>query len=39
VFMSFHFKEAAANLLTVDTLDPVAKIPELKVCAVRIQKI
>ena len=39
VFMSFHFKEAAANLLTVDTLDPVAKIPEFKVCAVRIQKI
>ena len=38
VFMSFHFKEAAANLLTIDALDPVAKIPELKVCAVRIEK-
>ena len=39
VFMTFHFKEAAANLLTLDTLDPVAKIPEFKVCAVKIQKI
>lgn len=38
VFMTFHFKEAAANLLTIDALDPVAKIPELKVCAVRIEK-
>jgi len=38
VFMSFHFKEAAANLLTIDALDPVAKIPELKVCAVRVEK-
>jgi len=35
-FMAFHFKEAAANLLTVDALDPIAKIPELKVCAVKI---
>ena len=39
VFMTFHFKEAAANLLTIDTLDPVAKIPEFKVCAVKIQKL
>jgi predicted molibdopterin-dependent oxidoreductase YjgC len=36
VFMTFHFKESPANLLTVDALDPVAKIPELKVCAVKI---
>ena len=35
-FMTFHFKEAPANLLTVDALDPVAKIPEFKVCSVRI---
>ena len=35
-FMTFHFKEAAANLLTVDALDPVAKIPEFKVCSVQI---
>jgi predicted molibdopterin-dependent oxidoreductase YjgC len=31
-----HFAEAAANLLTIDTLDPVAKIPEYKACAVRV---
>jgi formate dehydrogenase alpha subunit len=39
VFMTFHFKEAAANLLTIDVLDPIAKIPELKVCAVKIEKV
>ncbi len=39
VFMTFHFKEAAANLLTLDALDPVAKIPEYKVCAVKIRKL
>ena len=37
VFMTFHFREAAANLLTVSALDPVAKIPEFKVCAVKVQ--
>ena len=38
VFLSFHWKEAPANLLTQDhTLDPVAKIPEYKVTAVRIE--
>ena len=36
VFMAFHFAEAAANLLTNDALDPVAKIPEFKVCAVAL---
>ena len=39
VFMTFHFKEAAVNLLTIDALDPVAKIPEYKVCAVQIRKL
>ena len=39
VFMTFHFAESAANLLTNAALDPVAKIPEYKVCAVRIGKI
>ncbi|OKY75192.1 MAG: formate dehydrogenase [Desulfobulbaceae bacterium DB1] len=39
VFMPFHYKEAAANLLTNDALDPVCKIPEAKVCAVRIEKV
>jgi formate dehydrogenase alpha subunit len=38
VFIPFHFVEAAANMLTNDALDPVAKIPEYKVCAVRIEK-
>ncbi len=36
VFIPFHFAEAAANLLTIDALDPQAKIPEYKVCAVQI---
>ncbi len=39
VFMTFHFKESAANLLTASALDPVAKIPEYKVCAVKVQPI
>ena len=38
LFMSFHYGEAAANTLTNDALDPVAKIPELKVCAARLEK-
>ncbi len=36
VFIPFHFSEAAANLLTNDVLDPQAKIPEFKACAVQI---
>ncbi len=36
VFLPFHFAEAAANLLTIDALDPQAKIPEYKACAVRV---
>ncbi len=40
VFIPFHFKEAAANVLTSSTaLDPIAKIPALKVSAVRIEKV
>ena len=39
VFMTFHFREAAANLLTIAALDPVAKIPEYKVAAVRIEPV
>jgi len=38
VFMTFHFAESAVNLLTNDALDPVAKIPEYKVSAVKIKK-
>ena len=36
VFIPMHFVQAAANLLTIDALDPRAKIPEYKACAVRI---
>ena len=36
LFMPFHFAEAAANMLTNDALDPIAKIPELKVCAAAV---
>jgi formate dehydrogenase alpha subunit len=38
IFVPFHFAEAAANRLTNDVLDPVAKIPEYKVCAARIER-
>ncbi len=39
VFISFHFRDTNANILTNPVLDPVAKIPEYKVSAVRIEKI
>jgi len=39
VFVPFHFAEAAANVLTNPALDPTAKIPEYKVCAVRVEKV
>jgi len=38
VFVPFHFREAAANLLTNPVLDPYAKMAELKVCAVRLER-
>ena len=38
LFIPFHFASAAANRLTNAKLDPVAKIPEFKVCAISIQK-
>jgi predicted molibdopterin-dependent oxidoreductase YjgC len=37
VFMPFHFYEGPANMLTSDSLDPIAKIPEYKVCAAQIR--
>ncbi len=37
LFIPFHFAEAAANVLTNPALDPVAKIPEYKVAAVRVE--
>lgn len=39
VFMPFHFAEAAANKLTIAALDPTGKIPELKVCAVKVEAV
>jgi len=39
VFIPFHYAEAAANRLTINALDPQAKIPEFKVCAVRVEKL
>lgn len=39
IFIPFHFAEAAANRLTNDALDPVAKIPELKVAACQVEKV
>ena len=37
VFIPFHFREAAANLLTIDEIDPYGKIPEFKFCAVQVE--
>lgn len=38
VFLNFHFAEAPANILTNPALDPIAKIPEYKVCAVKVER-
>jgi formate dehydrogenase major subunit len=37
VFMPFHYSEGA-NILTNTAADPLCKIPELKVCAVAVEK-
>jgi formate dehydrogenase alpha subunit len=39
VFMNFHFAEVPTNALTNDAVDPVAKIPEYKVAAVRVERV
>ena len=39
VYANFHFPEASANELPIAALDPVAKIPEYKVCAVKVEAI
>jgi assimilatory nitrate reductase catalytic subunit len=37
VFVPYHWPApTAANILTIDALDPVSKIPEFKVCACRV---
>jgi hypothetical protein len=38
VLANFHFAGNCANILTDNFLDPEAKTPECKVCAVRIKK-
>ena len=37
VYANFHFPEASVNELTIAALDPVSKIPEYKVCAVKVE--
>lgn len=39
VFMTFHFAESPTNVLTNPAFDPIAKIPELKVCTVKLEKV
>ena len=39
LFIPFHYAEAAANILTIRALDPVAKIPAYKVCAVTVEPV
>jgi formate dehydrogenase major subunit/formate dehydrogenase alpha subunit len=39
IYANFHFPEASANELTIAALDPVSKIPEYKVCAVRVEAV
>jgi formate dehydrogenase major subunit len=39
IYIPFHYVEAPANRLTINAVDPVAKIPEFKVCAAKIEKL
>jgi len=39
VFVPMHYREAAANVITNDALDPKVKIPEFKVCAVKVEAV
>ncbi len=39
IFATFHYPDSAVNFLTNPALDPVAKIPEYKVCAVRVEAV
>lgn len=39
LFLPFHFLESRTNILTNPSLDPIAKIPEFKVCSVRLKKL
>jgi formate dehydrogenase major subunit len=37
VAMPYHFRETPSNALTNDALDPLSRMPELKVCAVQVE--
>ena len=37
IFANFHFPESSANELTIAALDPIAKIPEYKITAVKVE--
>ncbi len=37
-WMPFHFQDGNANWLTIAALDDTCKVPEYKVCAVRVEK-
>ena len=39
VYANFHFPQAGANELTITALDPIAKIPEFKICAVKLEAV
>lgn len=39
IFIPFHFAECCANKLTNASLDPASKMPELKICAVRLEAV
>ena len=39
IYANFHFPESPTNALTINALDPVAKIPEYKICAVNLEKV
>jgi len=39
IFATFHYPDSAVNFLTNPALDPVAKIPEYKVCAVKVEAV
>jgi len=39
VYANFHFPESSANELTIAALDPISKIPEYKVCAVKVESV
>ena len=39
LYMSWHFHQAAANLLTINALDPISTVAEYKICACKIEAI